>query len=148
MPAPRRQAGFSLVEALVVVGLLATVALIAVPRLAAPDNLQVNVPARELTADLRLAQRLAIARHADYALEFAPGAPPYSSYTVRLSGGAAEPGFPKAVPSGVAVTGPAQFTFHSDGSAAPAGTVSVAFGTATATIQVVAATGRVTVVQP
>jgi hypothetical protein len=81
-------------------------------------------------------------------LEFAPGAPPYASYTVRVSGGAAEPGFPKAVPAGVVVTGPAQFTFHADGSAAPAGTVSVSFGTATATIQVVAATGRVTVVQP
>jgi prepilin-type N-terminal cleavage/methylation domain-containing protein len=143
-----RQPGFSLVEALVVVGLLAIFAVIAVPRLAVPDNMQVNVPARQLAADLRLAQRLAIARHADYVLDFAPGSPPYTSYSVHASGGAAEPGFPKTIPAGVAATGPSQFTFHADGSAAAAGTVSLSSGAATATVQVIAATGRVVVVQP
>ncbi len=148
MPTKRREAGFSLAEALIVVGLLGIVVIIAMPRLAVPDNMQVNVPARQLAADLRLAQRLAIARHADYLLEFAPAVSPYSSYSVHVSGGGAEPDFPKVVPAGITATGPAQFTFHSDGSAASAGTVSLSFGTATATVQVVAATGRVVVVQP
>ncbi len=148
MPTERREAGFSLAEALIVVGLLGIVVIIAMPQLAVPDNMQVNVPARQLAADLRLTQRLAIARHTDYLLEFAPAVAPYSSYSVHVSGGGAEPDFPKAVPAGVTATGPAQFTFHSDGSAASAGTVSLSFGTATATIQVVAATGRVVVVQP
>jgi prepilin-type N-terminal cleavage/methylation domain-containing protein len=143
-----RDRGFSLTETLVVAALLGVLIIIAAPRLAVPETLQVRVPARQLASDLRLAQRLAIARRIDYLLEFSPPAGPYLSYVVRQQGGVAEPDFPRVIPSGVIATGPQQFTFRPDGSAAPGGVVSLALSGATATVQITAATGRVVVSGP
>jgi prepilin-type N-terminal cleavage/methylation domain-containing protein len=140
--------GFSLVEALVAVALLGILVLVAAPRLTIPEPVQAGVPARQLAADLRLAQRLAIARRANYALEFSPGAAPYTSYLVRREGAGAEPDFPKTFAAGVMVTGPQQFTFRPDGSANADGTVTLSAGGAVATLQVTAATGRVAVSAP
>lgn len=140
--------GFSFVEVLVVTGLLAILLIVALPRLVVPEALQARVPAREIAADLRMAQRLAIARRADFLLEFAPLAPPYTQYTVRPAAGGPEPDFPKDLEAGVVVSGPQQFTFRPDGSPSAGGTVTLIAGTATATVQVTAVTGRVTVVGP
>lgn len=144
----RPEAGLSLIEGLVVVALLVVLAMVAVPRLAVPEPLQVRVQARELAADLRLAQRLAIARRANYVLEFAPAAPPYAQYAVRAEGGAPEPDFPKTLAPEVSVAGTLQFVFHPDGGAAAGGTITVTSGATAADIQVNAATGRVTVNGP
>ncbi|MDR7420070.1 MAG: GspH/FimT family pseudopilin [Armatimonadota bacterium] len=140
--------GFSLVEALVAVALLGILVLVAVPRLTTPESVQVGVPARHLAADLRLAQRLAIARRATYTLEFSPAAPPYAAYVVRREGAGAEPDFPKTFAAGVTVTGPPQFTFRPDGSADGDGTVTLSSDGVVATLQVTAATGRVVVTAP
>jgi Tfp pilus assembly protein FimT len=144
----RAERGFSLTEALAVAALLAALVIVAAPRLVVPEPLQAGVPARELAGDLRLAQRLAIARGVDFVLEFSPATPPYGSYTVRQVGGTAEPDFPKSVPSGVAVSGPQQFVFRRDGSAASGGTVTLTASGATAAVEVVQATGRVRVAMP
>ncbi len=146
---PRRQPrGFSFAEILAVMALLTILLIVAVPRLVVPETAQARVPAREIAADLRMAQRLTIARGAEHVLEFAPPAPPYTSYTVRPLAGGPEPDFPKAVEAGVVVSGPLLFKFRPDGSVAPGGVITVAAGSATATVQVTAATGRVTVTGP
>lgn len=137
-----------MIEALAVAGVVAVLVIVAMPRLVVPETLQARAAARQLAADLRLTQRLAIGRRADYVLEFIPAGGPYTSYTVRLQGGQAEPDFPKAVPSEVGVTGTQQFTFGPDGSAAAGGTVTLAAGGVSATVQVTAATGRVAVNGP
>jgi general secretion pathway protein H len=140
--------GFSLIEALAVVAVVAVLVIVAAPRLVVPDTLQARSAARELAADLRLAQRLAIARRANYVLEFAPAGGPYTSYTVRVHGGPAEPDFPKVVSPEVVATGTQQFTFRPDGSPDTGGAVTLASGGAAATVQVTATTGRVVVCWP
>ncbi len=143
-----REDGFSLAEALVVAALLAIVVMVAAPRLVVPEPLQAGTQARQLGADLRLAQRLAIARRATYVLDFTPAIPPYLTYSVHLQGGAAEPDYPKDIATGVTVSGPLQFVFQPDGTTATGGTVTLVTGTATATVQVIVPTGRVSVVEP
>ncbi len=131
-----------------VAALLAVLVAVAVPRLVVPETLHVRSCAREVASDLRLAQRLAMARRATIVLEFSPGAGPYTRYTVRRQGGGDEPGFPKGIPTEVAVTGPQSFEFSSGGGAASGGTVTVSGGGATATLQVNAVTGHVRVSGP
>ena len=143
-----REGGFSLTEALVVAALLAILVMVAVPQLAVPESLSAGTQARQLAADLRLAQRLAIARRANYVLDFTPAAPPYLTYSVHLQGGGPEPDYPKDIASGVTVSGPQQFVFQPDGTTATGGTVTLVAGGATATVQVIVPTGRVTVVEP
>ncbi|MBM3470167.1 MAG: hypothetical protein FJX73_05165 [Armatimonadetes bacterium] len=143
-----RERGFSLIEALAVAGVVAVLVIVAMPRLAVPDTLQARGAARQLAADLRLTQRLAIGRRANYVLELTPAGGPYTSYAVRREGGPAEPDFPKVVPSEVGVTGTQQFTFRPDGSATAGGTLMLAAGGVSATVQVTAATGRVAVSGP
>lgn len=145
---PSLQRGFSLVEGLVVAALLAILVIVAVPRLMVPETLHARSSARGLAADLRLAQRLAIARRATIVLEFSPSAPPYTGYTVRQEGGGAEPDFPKDLPQEVTVTGPLQFAFSSNGSASAGGTVTLTASGATAAVEVFAATGYVKVTGP
>jgi prepilin-type N-terminal cleavage/methylation domain-containing protein len=140
--------GFSLVEALITVALLGILVLVAAPRLTVPEPLQVGVPARQLAADLRLTQRLAIAQRANYVLEFSPPTVPYLSYTVHRESAGAEPDFPKSFAAGVMVTGPQQFTFRPDGTATADGVVTLTSGGVVATLRVTAATGRVTVSTP
>jgi len=142
------QRGFSLVEGLVVAALLAILVVVAVPRLMVPETLHARSSARQLAADLRLAQRLAIARRANILLEFSPSAPPYTRYTVRAQSGGDEPDFPKELPREVAVSGPLQFAFSSNGSAAPGGMVTLTASGATATVEITAATGYVKVTGP
>jgi len=142
------QRGFSFTEILAVMALLTILLIVAVPHLVVPETTQARVPAREIAADLRVTQRLAIARRGDFVLEFAPLAPPYTQYTIRPAAGGPEPDFPKALNAGVVVSGPQQFVFRPDGSASPGGAITVTADGATATVQVMAATGRVTVTGP
>ncbi len=145
---PDLQRGFNLVEGLVVAALLAILVVVAVPRLMVPETLHARSSARELAADLRLAQRLAIARRVIMVLEFSPSTPPYTRYTVRAQGGGDEPDFPKDLPREVTATGPLQFAFSSNGSASVGGIVTLTASSATATVEVTAATGYVKVTGP
>ncbi len=142
------ESGFSLIEALAVAAVVVVLVVVAVPRLVVPETLQARAQARQLAADLRLAQRLAITRRADVVLEFSPLGGPYVTYTIRQAGGPDEPDYPKSLPTGVTATGPQQFTFQPTGGAASGGTVTLTAGSTAVTVQVTAATGRVTVVGP
>jgi hypothetical protein len=133
---------------LAVSAILFVLALIAFPRLVVPTTIVLQVPARQLAADLRLAQRLAIARHVDYLLEMSPITSPYTQYSVYPLGGPVEPDFPRPFDAGVSVSGQLQFQFRSDGTAVAGGSVTLTSGGSTAVVQVIAATGRVTVTGP
>ncbi len=151
-------AGFSYIEVLVVLGLLAILSLTALPQLAVPDTLQAEQEARQLAADLRLAQELSIGQRAYYTLQFNPATPPYTSYTLYLSStpSSVQPDFPKTIPSGITVSGRQTFCFAtggwiSDNCVGGAGTdssVTVSSGAATATVWVYWYNGRVKVVGP
>jgi Tfp pilus assembly protein FimT len=144
----RDQGGVGFAEVLAVSAILFVLALIAFPRLVVPTTIVLQVPARQLAADLRLAQRLAIARHVDYLLEMSPTTAPYTQYSVHASGGPVETDFPRTFDPGVSVSGRLQFQFRSDGTAVAGGSVTLTSGGSTAVVQVVAATGRVTVMGP
>jgi type II secretory pathway pseudopilin PulG len=140
--------GFSLIEALVAAGLLAVLALVALPSLVVPPQVAAGAAARGVAADLGLARRLAIAGHTNYVVTFSPPSGPYTSYTVAPSGGAPGPDFPKAFPAGVSVTGTQQVTYLPSGAAAAPALLTIADGAATAQVQVVPATGFVQVTGP
>lgn len=143
-----RPGGFSFLELLVIVGLLAILLVVAVPRLFAPDELDVETTARQVAADLVLARRLAIARRMPYVVTFAPSGGLYTSYAVGPQGGEPEPDFPKSLPSSVAVTGSDRVTFQPSGAASAAARLTFTAGGATAQVDVAAGTGRVRVSGP
>ncbi len=132
-----------------VVALLGILLVAALPQLFVPDELDVEVAARQVASDLGLARRLAIARRGTFLVTFAPLGGPYTSYTVAPDGGAApEPGFPKAIPPQVAVTGTGVVTFLSSGAATAAALLNFQTGGATAQVDVVRTTGRARVSGP
>ncbi len=151
-------AGFSYIEVLVVLGLLAILSLTALPQLAVPDKLQAEQAARQIAADLRLTQELSIAQRAYYTLQFNPATAPYTSYTLYLSStpSSVQPDFPKTIPPGITVSGRQTFCFATGGSVSDTcstsggtdGSVTVSSGTATATVWVYWYNGRVKVVGP
>ena len=144
----RGQGGFGFAEVLAVGAILIILALVAFPRLVVPTTVVAKIPARQLAADLRLAQRLAIARHTDYVLEMSPPASPYTQYSVHPLGGPLEADFPRSFDPGVSVSGALLFQFRSDGTALAGGTVTLTSGGSTAIVQLIAATGHVTVSGP
>ena len=143
-----RPPGFSLIEVLVVLGLLAAFVLIALPNLVVRTPVLVGVIAREVAADMALARRLAIAGHVNYVVTFSPPAGPYTSYTVAPSGGPPGPDFPETFPAGVTVTGTRQITYLPSGAATAPAQLTITDGAATAWVQEVAATGFVQVIGP
>jgi len=143
-----RPDGFTIVEVLVVVGLLALLLVAAVPQLFVPDEVSVETTARLVAADLSLARRLAIARRVQYIMTFAPPGGPYTSYTLASQGGSPEPDFPKSLPAQLTVTGSGEVTFQPSGAAVAAALVTFTSGGTTAQVDVVAATGRARVSGP
>lgn len=146
----RGAAGFSFIELLIIGALLGILMLGVIPQLSAPDGLDIELAAREVAVDLGMARRLAIAEHVNYVAAFSPAGGPYTSYSVGIQGGSAEADFPKSFTPGVTVSGVDQIVFAPAGSALPSGTITVSFakGAATATVQIIAATGRVRVIGP
>jgi len=142
--------GLSFLEVLIAALLLGVLLMIAVPRLIVPPELDVGVTARRVAADLRLARQLAISGHASYIVTFSPAGGPYTSYAVARQGGTIEADYPKSIPSNVSVGGIDQVTFSPSGATGPSGTVTftLAAGSATARVEVTAATGRVQVISP
>ena len=154
-----RPAGFSYIEVLVVVGLLAILSLTIMPQLGVPDKLQAAQAARQIAADLRRTQELSIAQRAYYTLQFSPAAAPYTSYSVYLAADptAVQPDFPKTIPPGITVGGRRTFCFATGGwvddgcgpgLAGTDGSVTVSSGPATSTVWVYWYNGRVQVVGP
>ena len=131
-----------------VVGLLAILLVAAVPQLFVPGEVDVEVTARQVAADMGLARRLAIARRVDYIITFSPPGGPYTSYTLAPDGGPAEPDFPKDLPPQVTVTGTGQVTFRPSGAATAPALLTFTAGGVVAQVDVVAATGRVRVSGP
>lgn len=155
--------GFSLLEVLAVLGLLAILLLVTVPQLTAPDTLTASALARQIAVDLRLTRQLAVGKRCNYTLEFAPATAPYASYTVQKDPACpVDPDFPadfpKEIPTGVTVTGRQRFIFRPDGCvdddgagpqcAGTDGSVNVAAGPDTARVDVFWYNGRVEVVGP
>jgi hypothetical protein len=139
VPAPPR--GASLAEVLAAVGVAALLVAAVLPQLVVPPAVPLGQAAAQLTADLALARRLAIAGRTSYALVLAPAGGPYTSYSVGPLGGPPGVDFPKALPPGVTATGPAQITFGPDGAASSDAVLRLAAGGASAQVQVTAATG-------
>jgi Tfp pilus assembly protein FimT len=147
--------GYVFPEILAVVGILAILILVAMPRLELPETLNAATFARQVAVDLRLAQQLAIARRVNYTLEFSPDRAPYKSYTIRNEAAVVEePDFPKLVPGGVSVSGRRVFTFTSGGwgpyeeNKGSDGALTIAAGSSTATVTVYWYNGRVQVTVP
>lgn len=141
-------AGVSIIEVLVVLGLLALFVLIAEPSLVVPSQVQVGATSRQVAGDLGLARRLAIASHLNYVVTFSPSSGPYTSYTVGPGGGAPGPDFPKTFPAGIVVTGTQRITYLPSGAATASAALTLTAGAATAQVQVVAATGFIQVTGP
>ncbi|MGQ0550851.1 MAG: pilus assembly FimT family protein [Armatimonadota bacterium] len=152
--------GHTFAELLAVLGVLAVLILVAMPRLEMPDTLSASALARQIAVDLRLAQQLSIGERDMYTLEFNPAAVPYTSYTLRNESTlAVEPDFPKDIPSQITVSGRRSFAFaaggcvdddanSANGCAGTDGSVTVSSGAVSATINVYWYTGRVKVVGP
>jgi Tfp pilus assembly protein FimT len=142
--------GLSFLEILAAALLLGVLLMIAVPRLLAPPELDVDVTARRVAGDLRLARQLAVSGRASYVVTFSPAGGPYTSYAVARQGGTIEADYPRTIATGVTVAGTDQITFDPSGGAAPSGTITFTFasGGATARVEIVAATGRVQVTSP
>lgn len=128
--------------------LLGILMVAAVPQLFVPDEVDVEVAARQVAADLGLARRLAIARRETFLVTFTPGGGPYATYTVAAIGDPPEPGFPKTLPPQVAVTGTGVVTFLASGAATGAALLTFQAGGVTAQVDVVRTTGRVRVTGP
>jgi len=142
-------AGMSYAEVLVVVALTGALLLTALPSLILPNQVPVASVARRVAADLGLARRLAIAGRANYLVTFTPaGGGPFTAYSVAPQGGSPGQDFPKTFQSGLTVTGTSQITFLPSGAASAAATITIAQGTATALVQVTAATGFIQVTGP
>lgn len=147
-PRPRGGAGFTFVEVIVVVGLLAILLLAAIPQLFVPNELEVELAARQVAADMGLARRLAIARRERYVLTFSPSGGPYTSYRLADGDGNVESDFPKDFPPAVTVTGTESVTFRPSGATTAGATLTFAAGGETAQVTVLATTGRAEVSGP
>jgi prepilin-type N-terminal cleavage/methylation domain-containing protein len=135
----RTQAGFTLVEFLVAIGVVAILVAVALPDLfASLRGLRLSDGARQLASDLQLARMKAISQHTKYRISF--GSYPATTYSLEKHNGAAfavESG-PFTLPEGISVTGvsPSVSEFQSGGTANTASAITLSNGTATKQIQV------------
>lgn len=114
-PSNRREAGFSLSEALAVLAILAIALAVSIPALSQfMRSYSARVGFDELTSSLRLARHLAIARHADVSVVVAA-----DTYTLPDWGApdpvAAPPRTMRLPPGCAVVSGAGTITFRSDG---------------------------------
>ena len=83
--------GFTIIELAMVIVLIAILAALAIPRFDSFYSIKLEGAARKLVADIRYTQRLAIALHDDYGVEFNTSAETYRVYRVSDNATATEP---------------------------------------------------------
>jgi type II secretion system protein H len=83
-----KTAGFTMIEILIVVVILAVAAMIVVPALSSAADMQVRSAANTIAADLDYARGLAITRQKNYTVVFDPAS---ESYAIQEYDGAANP---------------------------------------------------------
>ncbi len=81
------RAGFTLVEMVVVLAIVTTIAVVMVPKLS-NENFMVGTQADRLANDIRYVQSLAMTQGQRYVLDLGSG-PPYTGYTLKTSSGVA-----------------------------------------------------------
>jgi len=159
----RKQGGFTLVEILVVVLILAIAAGVVIPQVIDSSDMQAISAARMIATDLQYAQNLAITTQKPVRMVFNPGAESYQlvyyDHTTNQSTAVEHPinkgsytvsfgslqGFGKLDLVSAAFTSNAYVEFNSIGAPDNAGQVVVQAGSQSCTIAVSAATGKVTV---
>jgi len=149
--------GFSFIEMLMVVSILAIAAVIVVPQIARSETFEIQGAARALVSDLLYAQNQAIGEQATRRVIFDPAAESYrltdgsnvtlpaqwlgGSYVVRLGAGSS---FGSVAIDSTSFTNDT-LTFDELGSPSEGGTIDLIAGAARYRITVTAFTGRVTV---
>jgi type IV fimbrial biogenesis protein FimT len=134
-----KQAGFTLVEITVTIGVMAVLLAVSLPNLLAILNeLRLSDGARQLASELQLARMKAISQHTKYRISF--GSYPATTYSFEKHDGTAfalEAG-PVALPEGVTVTtvSPSVSEFQSGGTVNTTSTITLSNGSATKQIQV------------
>ncbi len=121
----RSDAGFTLVELIVVLGLATIVMAIAVPHLISwLPTYRLSAGARQVASDLQLARMKAISQNAKFRLNF--GALPSTSYTFEKdNGGFATESGPFSLPDGIVVTVGAASEFQPRGTVDTAGLITL-----------------------
>ena len=161
MPAMKRQAGYTLVEVLIVVTIIGIAAAVIVPQMLAAGTLGVQAAARIIVADLLYAQNEAIARQNEVAVVFDADNESYSLVdnngavlSVNWKNGSAnnyvvdfttDDRFQGVVIVSADFGGASTVTFDALGGPSSGGTVEIEFQNTRYRITVAAFTGRVTV---
>ncbi len=155
---PRAQAGFSLLEVVVVLVILGITSAMAIPRTMSGGGASINAgyEAQRLASDLRHAQtlarsggkctRLSVASASSYSVTSAAGsaqctATPWTNVTSPAKNGL----FSITLKNGVSVSAPAAVTFNPAGAPLAAVQLSVTGGGKTYTVSVAALTGYVSI---
>jgi prepilin-type N-terminal cleavage/methylation domain-containing protein len=134
-----KQAGFTLLEVMAVVGVIAVLLAVALPNLLAIlDGLRLSDGARQLASELQLARMKAISQHTKYRISF--GSYPATTYSLEKHDGtvfALESG-PVALPDGITVTtvSPSVSEFQSGGTVNTTSTITLSNGSASKQIEV------------
>lgn len=150
--------GFTIIEILIVVVILAIAAMTAIPMMSSAGSVQVRSVSNMIAADLEYAKSLAITKGQDFTVVFDTGGDSYRiedqsgstiahpvkkgfDYVIDLQ----DEGLDKADIAGADFAGTSEVTFDYLGSPDNGGTVSVQGGGRTVTISVEAVTGYITV---
>ncbi len=150
--------GFTVIEILIVVVILAIAAMTAIPMMSSAGSVQVGSVSNMIAADLEYAKSLAITKGQDFTVVFDTGGDSYRiedqsgstiahpvkkgfDYVIDLQ----DEGLDKADIAGADFAGTPEVTFDYLGSPDNGGTVSVQGGGRTVTISVEAVTGYITV---
>lgn len=143
-----RKKGYTLIEVLCVLIVLAVLAAIAIPRLGLDFTVKMKVKttAQRLTADLRLTRHLAVTNNENYRLTVDASAKEYRIYDTADT----QAGETRNIDSVITISADTDFIFESLGNASSAGDTGISLSAEghQADITVTTATGMITVSGP